>query len=247
MEFAGATEPFLVAMTTMTLEQAREFYDNELTAEGWLVSDYGRILKDDHNWLPYVRGQEDLTVGLQSLPTGRTLVRVGNELEKSSWQLARPKASDATDAPPVGIEAADFPILNESKTAKYDAIDKSIESSMDDLPLLEVGERYAMELQSRDWKLDGPGVRSDEYVFLTFVKDKTEIELRARTTDGKSIVSVRGDGLLWTKDLPGGRKVISYETWLRINHHPAGLDLLDQYRTEMRSITDENPKAEKPE
>ncbi len=247
VEFDCATEPFLVAMTTMTLEQAREFYDNELTAEGWLVSDYGRILKDDHNWLPYVRGQEDLTVGLQSLPTGRTLVRVGNELEKSSWQLARPKASDATDAPPVGIEAADFPILNESKTAKYDAIDKSIESSMDDLPLLEVGERYAMELQSRDWKLDGPGVRSDEYVFLTFVKDKTEIELRARTTDGKSIVSVRGDGLLWTKDLPGGRKVISYETWLRINHHPAGLDLLDQYRTEMRSITDGNPKAEKPE
>ncbi len=247
VEFDGATEPFLVAMTTMTLEQAREFYDNELTAEGWLVSDYGRILKDDHNWLPYVRGQEDLTVGLQSLPTGRTLVRVGNELEKSSWQLARPKASDATDAPPAGIEAADFPILNESKTAKYDAIDKSIEYSMDDLPLLEVGERYAMELQSRDWKLDGPGVRSDEYVFLTFVKDKTEIELRARTTDGKSIVSVRGDGLLWTKDLPGGRKVISYETWLRINHHPAGLDLLDQYRTEMRSITDGNPKAEMPE
>ena len=53
--------------------------------------------------------------------------------------------------------------------------------------------------------------------------------------------------VLWTKELPGGRKVISYETWLRINHHPAGLDLLDQYQTEMRSIAEGIPKAEKPE
>ena len=247
VEFDGATEPFLVAMTTMTLEQAREFYDKELAAEGWLVRDYGRSLKDDHNWLSYVRGQQDLTVGLQSLPTGRTLVRVGDELENSSWQLAKPKAPDAADTPPVGIEAADFPVLNESKTAKFDAIDKSIEFSMDDMPLLEVGERYTKELQSLGWQLDGPGIKADDYVFLTFVTDEVEIALRARTTEGKSIVSIQGDGLLWTKELPGGRKVISYETWLRINHHPASLDLLDEYQAEMRSIVEGNPKAEKPE
>jgi hypothetical protein len=41
--------------------------------------------------------------------------------------------------------------------------------------------------------------------------------------------------------------VISYETWLRINRHPAGLDLLDQYQSEMRSIVDGNPKAERSE
>ena len=79
-----------------------------------------------------------MDIGLQSLPTGRTLVRVGNELENSSWQLAKPKAPDAPDTPPVGIEAADFAILNESKIVKFDAIDKSIEFSMDDVPLLEV-------------------------------------------------------------------------------------------------------------
>ncbi len=247
VEFDGATEPFLVATTAMTLEQTRELYDKELAAQGWLIRDDGRIIKDDHNWLVYVCGQQDLTVGLQSLPTGRTLVCVGNNLENSSWQLARPKPSDATDAPPAGIEAADFPILNESKTAKFDAIGKSIEFLMDDLPLPEVGERYTKELQSLGWQLDGPGVKADDYVFLTFVKDKGEVALRARTTDGKSVVSIRGDALLWTKELPGGRRVISYETWMRINHHPAGLDLLDQYRTEMRSITDGNPKAEKPE
>ena len=247
VEFDGVTEPFLVASTAMTMEQTREFYDKELAAQGWLVRDLGRIIKDDHNWLVYVRGQQDLTVGLQSLPTERTLVRVGDELENSSWQLAKPKASNATDTPPAGIEAADFPILNESKTAKFDAIDKSIEFSMNDLPLLQVGERYTKELQSQGWQLDGPGVKADDYVFLTFVRDQVEIALRARTTDGKSMVSIQGDALLWTKELPGGRKMISYETWLRSNQHRAGLDLLDQYQTEMRSIVLENPKAEKPE
>ena len=247
VEFDGMTEPFLVATTAMTLERTREFYDTELAAEGWLARDSGRIIKDDHNWLVYVRGQQDLTIGLQSLPTGRTLVRVGDELENSSWQLAKPKAPDAADMPAVGIEAADFPILNESKIAKFDAIDAGIEFSMGDLPLLEVGERYTKELQGLSWQLDGPGVKSDEYVFLTFVKDKVELELRVRTTDDKSNVSVRGDGLLWTKELPSGKKVISYETWLRINHHPAGLDLLDQYQTDMRLIADGRPKAEQPE
>lgn len=247
VEFDCATEPLLVATTAMTLEQTRDFYDRELAADGWLVRDFGRSITDDHNWLVYIRGQQDLTVGLETQPSGRTLVRVGNELKNSSWQLAKPKAPDAKDMPPAGIQAADFPILNESKIAKFDAIDHGIEFSMDDLPLLEVGRRYTKELQALGWQLDGPGVKSDEYVFLTFVKEKVELELRARTTDDKSTFSVRGDGLLWNKELPNGRKVISYETWLRINHHPASLDLLDQYQAEMRLIAEGNPKSEKPE
>ena len=247
VEFDGATQPFLVATTAMTLPETREFYDRELAAQGWLVRDDGRSLRDDHNWLVYISGQQDLTIGLQRLPTGRTLVRVGDELENSSWQLARPKEPDATDTTPAGIEAADFPILNESKLATFDAIGKSLEFSMDNMPLLDVGDRYTKELQSLGWQLDGSGVKSDDYLFLTFARDDVEIALRARANDGKSIVNIQGDGLLWTKELPGGGKVISYETWLRINHHPASLDLLDRYQAEMRLITEENLPAEKSE
>ena len=247
VELETATQPFLVATTAMDLVQTREFYDRELIAEGWLVREYGRNLKDDYNWLTYIRGQQDLTVGLQSLPTGRTLVRVGDELENSSWQLAKPTEPTATDTTQAGIEAADFPVLNESKSAKFDSIDKSIEFSMDAIPLLEVAELYTKEIESLGWKLEGSGIRADDYVFLTFVKEEVEIALRARISEGKSIVNIQGDGLLWTKELPGGRKVISYETWLRINHHPASLDLLDQYQTEMRSIAQAVPSAEKPE
>ena len=243
VEFDGATQPYLVATTAMNLEQAREFYDKELAAQGWLMREYGRSLKDDHNWLAYICGQQDLTVGLQTLPTGRTLVRVGDELENSSWQLAKPEEPAAVETTNTGMEAADFPIMNESKSAKFDAIEKSIEFSMDTMPLPETGELYTKELLALSWKKDGDGITSDDYVFLTFVKDEAEIELRARVTDGKSIVNIQGDGLLWTKPLPGGKKVISYATWLRINNHPATLDLLDEYEAEMKSIAaNDSPK-----
>jgi hypothetical protein len=235
VEFDGSTEPLLVATTAMTLAQARDFYEKELAAEGWIARDFGRSLQDDHNWLTYIRGQQDLTVGLQTLPTGRTLVRVGEDLENSSWQLAKPKASAAAETAAPGIEAADFPVLNESRTAKFDAIDKSIEVSMDTMPLPEVAEAYTKELLSLDWQKDGEGISSDDYILQRFKKNNAEIAIRGRITDGKSIVNVQGDGLLWTKSLPGGKTVISYATWLRVNHHPATLDLLDTYEAEMKS------------
>ncbi len=62
---------------------------------------------------------------------------------------------------------------------------------------------------------------------------------------GTSFVNVQGDGLLWTKPLPNGRKVVPYETWLRLNHHLATLNLLDQFQAEMRSISETAPRAEK--
>ncbi len=245
VEFDGATQPLLVATTELSLEDAREFYDKELIAQGWLACEYRRILKDDQIWLPYIRGQRDLTVGLVKLPTGRTLIRIGEGLENASWQLAKPAEAAPAGVELPGIQAADFPILNESKATKIDAVGKVIEFSMDDLTLPNVGELYTKELLTSGWKLDGSGITSDDYVFLTFVKDKVEIALRARVTDGKSFVNVQGDGLLWTKPLPNGRKVVPYETWLRLNHHPATLNLLAQFQAEMRSIPETAPRAEK--
>lgn len=245
VEFDGSTQPFLLATTELSLEDAREFYDKELIAQGWLAREYGRNLKDDQIWLTYIRGQMDLTVGLVKLPTGRTLIRIGEGLENASWQLAKPAEATPAGVELPGIQAADFPILNESKATKIDAVGKVIEFSMDDMSLPEVGELYTKELQSSGWKLDGSGITSDDYVFLTFVKEKVEIALRARVTDGKSFVNVQGDGLLWTKPLPNGRKVVPYETWLRLNHHLATLNLLDQFQAEMRSISETAPRAEK--
>jgi len=38
------------------------------------------------------------------------------------------------------------------------------------------------------------------------------------------------------KSLPGGKKVVSYESWLRSNKYRATLDRLDAYTAEMDAI-----------
>ncbi len=130
IEFDGSTEPKLIAITKLSLPTASEFYDRELTSHGWLTRPIGRSLKDKQNWLPYLRGQGNLTVGLTKLPDGRTLVRIG-DASGSLWEAAQPQ-EDHGDAPPAtGLQAADFPLLNATKTGKFDSLDKTIEVRLD--------------------------------------------------------------------------------------------------------------------
>ncbi len=236
IEFEGHIQPYLVAITSMQSEQAHEFYDKSMKADGWLAHAAIRNDKEQQVWLTFRRGQQDVLIGLLKQPNGKTLIRVGDRLENSSWQLKKPKP--AMDAKSVGasMEAADFPILNASKTAKYDANAKTIDVQVDATPMADVADRYSKELLALGWTIKGSGIRSDDYTFLTYTKEKVEIAMRARPSDGKIIVNIQGDGLVWTKPLPGGKQIISYETWLRQNNHPATLDLLESYKTEMGSI-----------
>lgn len=235
VEFDGSVDPKLVATTAMSIDETREFYDKALAADGWLAQRH--ILGDDgvRRLLRYVRGQCDLHLMLSKEKDGRTLILVGEDVRKSSWQLATPEPKEESKEG-AGIEAADFPILNETKTAKFDATGKSIEIDMGKGLMVEAGDKYAKAMKDLGWEQDGAGIKDEEYVFLTFKKGKAEIQLRARKMDGKPIFNVQGDGLLWTKDLPGGKQIISYETWLRTHRHPAGLALLPMYEKEMRAI-----------
>jgi hypothetical protein len=245
VEFDGSTQPYLVATTKMNLTQAREFYEKQLVAQGWLPRAIGRSIKKDVCRLPFIQGEQDLSLGLVSQPNGRTLVRVGDRLEDSSWQLARPKPAAKTVIAPIGIQAADFPLLNPSKSADFNPDAKSIELKMGAVRLSEVADQYTKELESKGWTTKGTGIRSDDYVFLTFSREKAEIELRARLTGGEATLNVQGDGILWTKPLPGGQQVISYETWLRRNQRPASLELLDEYVAAMRAIATARPAGGK--
>ena len=123
-----------------------------------------------------------------------------------------------------------------NKSASFDATAQTIDVAMDELPLEKVGELYTKDPQALGWATEGSGIQPDDYVFLTFAKNKREIELRARVTSSKSTLNIQGDGLLWTKDLPGGKRVVSYETSLTTNKHPASLELLDQYPAEMKQL-----------
>ena len=126
--------------------------------------------------------------------------------------------------------------LNASKTAKFDSIAKSVDVQFDATPMAEVADQYTKELLSLGWTIKGSGIRSDDYTFLTFTKEKVEHDLRARSMNGNILVNIQGNGLIWTKPLPGGKQIISYETWLRQNNHSASLNLLETYITEMQSL-----------
>jgi WD40 repeat protein len=235
VEFSSATEPLLVANTTMDLAQTREFYEREMQAQGWLPRTLNRTAKEDRDWLSCFRGQQDITIAMVKRADGLgTLIQVGTGFENSSWQLAKPKEQAKSDKPAVGIEAADFPILNVSKESKIDVQAKTIDVVLESTALKEVDKQYTQALSGLGWKVKDGGIRDDDYLFITFAKDRTEIALRARMMNGNASANFQGDGLLWSKPLAGGKKRISYESWLRNNRRASSLQWLGDFEAEMR-------------
>jgi len=176
-------------------------------------------------------------VSLTKLPDRRTLVRIGGS-SGSLWEGSQPKEdAEEEEAPASGLQAADFPLLNATKTGKFDPLHKTIEVQIDGSTLANAAELYTKALTELGWKADEGGIRDEEYTFFDFTKDDQEITLRARKQDGVAVVSFDGSDLLWTKELPGGKQVVSYETWLRMSKLPPSLEFLDRYETEMNAIT----------
>jgi hypothetical protein len=243
VEFDGSTQPYLVANTSKSLPEITSFYDKEMKQQGWLPKSIGRSIKDDNCWLPYFQGQKDVLIGLVKLENGKTLVRVGDELENASWQLKKSGDDEAAESEnsgnleTSGLEAADFPIDSNAKEVKFNAQGKSIEFRIDGTSLADLAAKYSETMSKLGWTAEDGGVRSDEYTFFNFLKDKQEIAFRATLRQGNAYVNIAGDGLLWNKDLPGGKKTISFENWLRNNKLPTGLDLLDRYETEMKEVS----------
>jgi WD40 repeat protein len=234
VEFNGSTAPALVATTGQTLDQAREFYDRELTADGWLIRELGRSLKEDHCWLTYLRGQSDVTIGLSRLPDGRTLVRVGDSVD-SLWALSQKKEEPAAATNAENLEAADFPVLQGAQPAVFDASAGSIDVTLEKTTLAMAADQFTKALEMLGWMLQKGGIRGEDYTLLEFHKGKKEITLRARVKDNSAKVNFQGNGLVWNKELPTGRPVVSYASWLRQQKLPASLDWIERYETDMRS------------
>jgi len=242
IEFDGSTEPAMVVRTSLSLDDASAFYEQALTGQGWLLRQKGRSDEDDRAWLSFLRNQSDVSIGFTKLPEGGTLVQIG-DTGGSLWELSQAEEEPAGDALAAGLQAADFPVLNATQTAAYDKLGQTIDVQIDKTTLAAAADQYTKALEKLGWKVEEGGIRSEDYTFLTFKKDDEEIALRARLNDGNAVVNFQGSGLLWTKELPTGRQIVSFETWLRLNKHPAGLERLDEYETEMRAILD---TADKP-
>ena len=239
IEFDSSTELLLVANTKQDLEQTSQFYDQQMAADGWLARESGRHFKDDKGWLPYIRGQQDVLIRLTTLPEGGTRIVVG-DVEGSSWQLQKPipaDSSEKTDA--LGIEAADFHLPEGAAGVKFNLDEKKIEFEVADATPQKLGEVFVKEMDSLEWKREGTGIISDDYVFITYSKAKAEIQLRARGAANKATAMISGDGLRWTKPLPVPPVRVSYGTWLRRNHKDATLDHLEEFAKEMHAIPGE--------
>lgn len=236
IEFDSSTDLQMVANTSMNLKQTIDFYDREMALEGWLAREAGRHTdeKEQRVWLPYIRGQQDVLIRLAGLPDDKTRVIVG-DAERSSWQLEKPRPADAATAQ-LGIEAADFQLPKGAAAVKFDIDQKQIEFEVAGATPPQLAEQFAKHMESLDWKRDGAGVLSDEYVLVTYKKGKAELQLRGRAAMKKSTAMISGDGLLWTKPLPTAPVRVSYETWLRRNRKSASLEHLDEFTEAMKQI-----------
>ncbi len=173
VEFDGSTQPRLVAFSKQDIGALAKYFELKLAGEGWLAREAKQNQEGTHILQPFFQNQKDLMVTVSKLEDGRSLVAIGDGVYQLSWQLNQLNESEeskpASEAAP-GIEAADFPILNDSKQAKFDAVDQSIEIPMDKATLVQAGEAYEKALNGLGWESDGAGIRDNEYIMLRFKK-----------------------------------------------------------------------------
>jgi hypothetical protein len=124
---------------------------------------------------------------------------------------------------------------------KFDVDAKQIAFEVADTTPPRLGGLIATQMEALGWKRTSSGITSDEYVLMSFEKEKAEVQLRARAAAGATTAMISGDGLLWSKPLPVAAVPISYETWLRRNRKDATLDLLDEFAAAMHKIQSSNP------
>jgi hypothetical protein len=232
IEFDSSTDLQFVINTKLDLKQTVDFFDKQMAAEGGLAREAGRKIEDDKAWLPYLRGQQDIFLRLTTLPSGGTRI-VAGDAHQSSWQLEKPKA-EKSDKP--GLEAADFALPAGATAVKFDVDSKQINFEVPSTTATKLGEQFAKQMESLDWKRDGAGIVGDDYTFITYKKDKAEVQIRARPAGKNATAMISGDGLLWTKPLSTAAVRISYETWLRRHRYNATLDRLDDFFAEMHKI-----------
>jgi WD40 repeat protein len=235
IEFDNSTDLKLVANSKMDLEKTVQFFDTQMAAEGWLARDAGRHIREGKAWLPYIRGQEQVQLRLLPLADGGTRIVVG-DAAASSWQLKAPDIGKAEKTEKPGIQAANFTLPAGATAVKYDVDEKRIDFELPGVAPTKLGEQFIAQMEALHWKREGAGIISDDYTFITYSKDKQEIQVRARGDAQKASAMVSGDGLLWDQPLPGPPTRVSYGTWLRRGHKTATLDLLEEFAAEMHKI-----------
>lgn len=236
VEYNAAPELELVASTRQPIPELIDFFDSAMTEQGWVVQNSQRELQDDRCWLLYSRDQQDITIGLTQLENGWNRITIGDLSSAGSFQLAEAALAEESTGQSRGIEAADLPIAPNAQNVRYQKLEQVVSFDVPELPLSQLIQFYQQKLESLGWTKDGRSLVDEQYCMADFTKGEDEITVRANMRGGVAACNIQGDGLLWTKPLPGPKVTISYEAWLRSNKKVATLDFLDEYVTEMQAI-----------
>ncbi len=236
-DWNGRPGLFMDANTSMSMDQAKEFYETKMISDGWIPTGKRGELKADAMFLPFIRGENDVTIGLETLPSGRVRIRAGRYSDKS-WQ-SKPladTASNATDESTDELEAADLPIIDAAAAPTYDRKGSRIKYSLRDVPLAEVSEKYVSAMKQLGWSAVPFGDPTLKQIGLHFKKDRYVLHFSASIDPvGEATIQIKAignKGIAWKKIIRS-KHVTSYIEWLKENQHMATLDLLNTYRGEM--------------
>ncbi|MBX3420753.1 MAG: WD40 repeat domain-containing protein [Pirellulaceae bacterium] len=242
IEFNGSPELQLVASSRLSAAELTQFFDAALAAQGWVVQQHGRIIDKDHCWLPYFRDQKDVMIGLKNLTDGWQRITVGNLKSSGSFQLAAAPQQADPNEDRAGLEAADLPMIPTAQEIQYQPQEKIVSFKVPGLPLADLIQFYEEQLNSLGWTKQERSMVEQEFCYADFAKGTAKFTVRGNFQNGKAACNIQGDGLLWTKQLPGPKTAVSYETWLRSQGNIAQgkiatLEFLPQYEAEMLSLT----------
>ena len=245
MEWEDVFEAQLVANTSLSLKEATAFYEAAMKSQGWLPLRQRRRTDSDVVYLPYYRGQRDITISLNPISDGLVRIRAG-KYSDASWQkpqdeVAKESTTDVESTPTEGIEAADLPILHAVGAPAYsEEKGGNIRIEIEAISLLDLSKEYEAALSKLGWTAVAFGDPREDSVGLHFKKG-SKILYYSSVIDprGTRIVRFSGNALLWTKPI-AAKVLTSYSSWLRNNKFPASLNRLDEYQEQMEMLAGEN-------
>ncbi len=239
IEWDDYFEAQLVANTSLSLEEATAFYEDTMKKQGWLPGEARRRIDSDVVYLPYYRGQLDVTISLNPVADGLVRIRAG-KYSDASWQKPEEEvAKDSTteSTPGEGLEAADVPILHAVGAPAYsEERGGDIRFELERISLIDLAKEYEAVMSKLGWTAKAFGDPLEDSVGLHFEKGGKIIYYSSSIDPrGIGIVHFSGNGLLWTKAIPS-KQLISYSTWLRNNKFPATLSRLGDYQAQMEML-----------
>lgn len=239
MEWDDFAEARVVAYTKSNIEQATRFFEEEMIKHGWTARRSGRPADQEAVYLSYYWGQREVTVGLEPAADGMVQIRAGKYEDTSNTQVNEAGSSADTDesnTPPVGLEAADLPILHAQGAPIYRSNEGSIRVELEKVSLPELSQKYSDAMKSLGWETKPFGDAREDWVSLHFAKDGKTISYQSSIDPlGAGHIEFSGNGLLWSKPIPI-KQLVSFTAWLRNHRYPATLQRLGEYREEMEKL-----------